>query len=50
MQGLLVVEFEIDILDDEGPDFIAESVGIQVTLNKVFSLEVCTEIGGRSVP
>jgi len=28
MQRLLVVELEVDVFDDEGPDFVAESVGI----------------------
>lgn len=29
---VLVVQFEVDILDQECPDFIAEAVGIQMTL------------------
>lgn len=31
--GTLVVQFEVDIFDKERPDFIAESVGIQVSLS-----------------
>ena len=29
---VLVVELEVDILDEERPDFVAEAVGIQMTL------------------
>ena len=29
---VLVVELEIDIFDEERPDFVAEAVGIQMTL------------------
>ena len=29
---VLVVELEVDILDEERPDFVAETVGIQMTL------------------
>ena len=29
---ILVVELEVDILDEERPDFVAEAVGVQMTL------------------
>jgi len=29
----LIVELEVDILDEERPDFVAEAVGIQMTLD-----------------
>lgn len=29
---VLIVQLEIDIFDKEGPDFVAEAVGIQMTL------------------
>lgn len=35
IDGSLVVEFELDILDQECPDLVAESVGIKVALCKV---------------
>ena len=46
----MVVEFEVDVLDDEGPDFIAESVGVQVALYKKFSVSKCAKISRRLVP
>ena len=27
-----IVQLELDVLDDEGPDFVAETVGIKVSL------------------
>jgi hypothetical protein len=27
-----VIELEVDVLDDEGPDIVAEAVGIKVSL------------------
>lgn len=32
MDLVRIVEFEIDVLDDECPDVVAEAVGIEVTL------------------
>lgn len=32
LHSVLIVELEADIFDKEGPDFIAESIGVQVTL------------------
>lgn len=32
LDGVLVVKFEVDILDQERPDFVAEAVGVQMTL------------------
>lgn len=32
LDRVLIVKFEVHILDQEGPDFIAEAVGVQVTL------------------
>ncbi len=32
LYGALVVQFEVDVLDQERPNFIAEAVGIQMTL------------------
>lgn len=32
LHSVLVVELEADIFDKEGPDFIAEPIGVQVTL------------------
>ena len=32
MDHILIVELEVDILDQERPDFIAEPIRIQVTL------------------
>lgn len=29
---VLIIELEVDILDEERPDFVAEAVGIQMTL------------------
>lgn len=39
-----VVELEVDILDDEGPDIVAKAVGIQVALQIV-----CQQIGAQRV-
>ena len=33
LDRVLVVEFEVHILDQEGPDFVAEAIGVQVTLD-----------------
>lgn len=30
----LVVQLEVDILNQEGPNFVAESIGIEVTLKR----------------
>lgn len=27
-----IVQLELDVLDDEGPDFVAETVGVKVSL------------------
>lgn len=32
MNGCLIVEFELDILDGEGPDIVTEAVCVEVTL------------------
>lgn len=32
LYSVLIVELEVDIFDKEGPDFITESIGVQVTL------------------
>ncbi len=32
LDRVLVVKFEVDILDQERPDFVAEAVGVQMTL------------------
>ena len=32
LHSVLVVELEADIFDKKGPDFIAEPIGVQVTL------------------
>lgn len=32
LNSVLIVELEVDIFDKEGPDFIAEPIGVQVTL------------------
>jgi hypothetical protein len=34
MYGVCVVKLEVDILDDEGPNFVAKSVSVEVTLGK----------------
>lgn len=34
MDLVCVVELEVDILDDEGPDVVAEAVGVEVALHK----------------
>lgn len=32
LNSVLIFELEADIFDKEGPDFIAETIGVQVTL------------------
>lgn len=32
---VLVVQLEFHILDDKGPDFVAEAVGVEVTLESL---------------
>ena len=34
MDLLVVVQLEVDVLDDEGPDIVAESVGIEMSLQR----------------
>ena len=34
MNLLVVVQLEVDVLDDEGPDIVAESVGIEMSLQR----------------
>lgn len=31
---VLVIELEVDILDQERPDFVTESIGVEMTLQK----------------
>jgi hypothetical protein len=37
---VLVVHLEVDVLDDEGPDFVAEAVGVEVAL-RIISNSIC---------
>lgn len=39
MDLICIVELEVDILDDEGPDVVAEAVGVEVSLH--VSMSVC---------
>lgn len=39
MKRRLIVELEIDILDQEGPDIVAESVGIEVSFKRKTRLD-----------
>jgi hypothetical protein len=38
-----VVELEVDILDDERPDIVAETVGIEVTLERQASFDLVSK-------
>lgn len=41
MDLVRVVELEVDVLDDEGPDVIAETVGIEVALRRHVNIRCC---------
>ena len=42
---VLVVHLEVDVLDQEGPDFVAEAVGVEVALVPI-SNSTCVLAGG----
>lgn len=37
---LRIVEFEFDVLEDEGPDFVTEAVGVEMTLKETSGLSI----------
>ena len=39
MDLLVVIQLEVDVLDDKGPDVVAEAVGVEMSLRK--SAAVC---------
>ena len=50
MDGALIVELEVDILNDEGPDVVAEAVGVEMALFNKLALDCASFLDTRWTP